>query len=238
MDMVRLGRGIRALRRRRGWTQQHLADEAAVSQSVVARLERGKGDRIQPRVIERIAQALGARLIVRLDWNGEALDRLLDESHAAIVEAVVRELRACGWELAVEVTFSTRGERGSIDVLAWHPPTRTLLAIEVKSVVPDLQATFMAFDRKARLAPVVARDRGWQPLRVGHILVIGEGPTARRRVRTHRATFDAELPDRNVAVRAFLRQPASRQPIRGLWFLSSSRGTTSRFRVRPAASRR
>lgn len=238
MDMVRFGRGIRALRRRREWTQQRLADEAGVSQSVVARLERGKGDRIQPRTLERVAQVLGARLIIRLDWNGEALDRLLDEGHAALVEAVVRELRDLGWEVAVETTFAIRGERGSIDVLAWHPASRTLLVVEVKSVVPDLQAMLMVFDRKARLAPVVARERGWDPLRLGRVLVIAEGPTARRRVRTHRATFDAELPDRNVAVRAFLRQPASGRPVRGLWFLSPGRGTTNRFRVRPAAERR
>jgi hypothetical protein len=30
-------------------------------------------------------------------------------------------LRSDGWDVAVEVTFWIRGERGSIDVLGWHP---------------------------------------------------------------------------------------------------------------------
>ena len=41
MDPVRFGIAIRALRRRRGWTQQELADHAGTSQAAVSRAERG-----------------------------------------------------------------------------------------------------------------------------------------------------------------------------------------------------
>ena len=129
---------------------------------------------------------------MRLDWNGEALDRLLDGEHANLVEIVARRLRSAGWEVAAEVTFWIRGERGSVDLLAWHPATRVLLVIEVKSVVPDQQATLSTLDRKARLGREIAGERGWNPLAVGRLLVIGDSRTARRRVDEHATTYDAE----------------------------------------------
>ena len=42
MDSIRLGRGIRALRHRRGWRQEDLAAAAGVSQSEVSRIELGQ----------------------------------------------------------------------------------------------------------------------------------------------------------------------------------------------------
>src|SRR3990172_1243143 len=106
MDPIRFGLSIRALRRRLRWTQDMLGRRARVSQSLIARVERGGADRVTPIVLRRICDALGARLTVRLDWQGEALDRLLDADHAALVERVVRELQAAGWRGLVEVTFA------------------------------------------------------------------------------------------------------------------------------------
>lgn len=230
--MVRFGRGLRALRHRRGWTQQRLADEAGVSQSAIARIELGRGDRVTARSLERVANALGARVHVRLDWNGEALDRLLDRGHAALVELAVGELRRLGWEVEAEATFAIRGERGSIDVLAWHEASRVQLVVEVKSVVPDIQATLLGLDRKVRLAPDLARMRGWRPRAVARLLVIGDTETSRRRVRTHGETFEAQLPDRNVACRHFLAVPDPARSLRGLWFASVSPQATHRVKVR------
>ncbi len=232
MDVVRFGRIVRALRIRVGWRQRDLAEAAGVSQSLVARVERGRGDRLTVRRLEAIADQLGARVIVRIDWNGEAADRLLDADHAALVDATIAELRTAGWEALPEVTFAVRGERGSIDILAWHASSATLLVVEVKSVVPDVQATLAAFDRKVRLADGLARARGWRPGRIGALLVIGEGRTARRRVAAHASTFEARFPDRTSAVRRFIRYPgAADRALRGLWFLATSTRATSRQRV-------
>ena len=87
----------------------------------MARMEQGRGDRLPYDTLAPIAGALGARVVVRLDWQGERLDRLIDARHAALIELVVRELTSLGWLCATEVTFSVYGERGSIDVLAFHP---------------------------------------------------------------------------------------------------------------------
>ena len=232
MDVVRIGRQFRALRQRRRLRQEDISDRAGVSRSEVGRAERGEADRMRLATLDRIATALGARLEIRLSWNGEALDRLLDAGHAALVELVVERLKANGWECAVEVSFNIHGERGSVDVLAVHPPSRVGLVVEVKSVVPDIQATLMAFDRKARLGREIARGHGWQVRGVGRLLVIGESRTSRRRIETHTAVFAAALPSRAVAVNAWLRSPGLDPPLAGLLFLSSGHTAAARHRVR------
>ena len=181
--------------------------------------------------LDNVAAALGARTDLRLSWNGEALDRLLDSGHAALVDLVAATLRRFGWEVVVEATFWIRGERGSIDLLAWHAPSRIVLVIEVKSVVPDIQAMLSSMDRKLRLARDIARERGWSPVAVAGLLVIGEDRTARRRIASQRATFDQVFPARAIAIRRWLAAPDASIPLRGIWFLSARHGVTGRHRV-------
>ncbi|HEX8024660.1 MAG TPA: helix-turn-helix domain-containing protein, partial [Candidatus Limnocylindrales bacterium] len=174
MDWVRFGRLMRALRMDRRLTQLQLATRAHVSQALVSKIERGGAGTVRPHVLQFLAEVLGARMTVRLDWNGEALDRLIDRDHADLVEQVIAILRRAGWEAVPEVTFIVRGERGSVDALAWHARSATLLVIEVKSVVPDIQGMLGPIDRKVRLAAEIAASRDWRPRLVGVILVIGD----------------------------------------------------------------
>jgi len=235
MDVV-LGRSFRALRIRRGLRQVDLARLAHVSRGMISKIERGEIAVVPLGVLRSVAGALGASVDLKLRWHGEGLDRLLDEAHARLVDATVVLLREAGWDVAVEVSFSIRGERGSIDVLAWHESTGSLLVIEVKSVVPDSQATLHGLDRKARLAPRLAEERGWECRNVGRLLVVGESRTARRRVTALAATYDTAFPDRNVEVRRWIRKPTG--PLAGLLFLtiaspdSTKRASTARERVR------
>jgi transcriptional regulator with XRE-family HTH domain len=140
MDVRRVSRAVRALRIRRGWRQADLAREAKLSRSVVGRIERAERVGLTLDAVVAVAEALGATVSLDLRWQGEGLDRLLDEGHATLVDRVVAWLRAQGWDVAVEVSFARGGERGSIDVLAWHPVRRALAVIEMKSVTPDMQA--------------------------------------------------------------------------------------------------
>ncbi len=241
MDGLRVGRSIRALRIRRAWRQADLADAAQCSRSVVSRLERGEIAGTTVGVAEAICRALGADLDIRVRWQSEALDRLLDEAHAGIVDRFVTLLRVAGWQSAVEVTFSEYGERGSIDVLAWYPARRALLVTEVKSIIPDAQATLLPLDRKARLAAKVGRSRGWDSLSVSRVLVVRDGSTNRRRVAALDAMFRAALPLRGAAFRAWLRSPSG--SVAALVFLpdapqkSTRRTPTSWQRVNRPSSR-
>ncbi|HEY7132396.1 MAG TPA: hypothetical protein VH440_09105 [Candidatus Limnocylindrales bacterium] len=153
-------------------------------------------------------------------WRGEQLDRLLDEAHAATVSAALLRLHREAWATRVEASFSIWGERGSIDILAWHETTSTLLVVEVKSVIPDVQAMLHGLDRKARLAPEVAARFGWHARTVARLLIVAESPTSRSRVRRHAVVLDAALPDRGSRLRAWLRSPSA--AVRGLLFLSNA----------------
>jgi transcriptional regulator with XRE-family HTH domain len=218
MDAIRLGLQFRALRRRVRLTQHQLAGRAGVSRSFVSRVERGLIGNVPYATLPRCASELGATLDYVLRWHGEGLDRLLDEAHAELVDASIATYRSAGWEVVVEASFSIDGERGSIDVLAWHPPTRAIAVNEIKSVVPDTQATVHVLDRKARLALRIARERGWSGSSVSRVLVVGESRTSRRRVERHADLFNAAFPARGREVSSWIRDPSGR-PISGLLFL-------------------
>lgn len=104
-----------------------------MSRLTVMRLEAGDAGRLTLDGIAAAFQALGGRIDLRPFWQGAALDRLLDEGHARLSGRVVEILGRHGWETRVEVTFSVYGDRGSIDILAWHAASRTLLVVEIKT---------------------------------------------------------------------------------------------------------
>jgi hypothetical protein len=197
-----------------------LAVRSGSSQSEISRIELGLLDGTPIAKLERIVGALGGSLDVRVRWNGEALDRLLDSAHAAAVEVAMHLLQGSGWSVMPEVTFAIRGERGSIDVLAWRPATADLVVVEVKSVIPDLQSMLGSLDRKVRLGPSIARDRGLPVRRVSRLLIVSDSSTNRRRADTHAAMLTAAFPWRGRDVLAWLRTPTTNgQGIAGLVFL-------------------
>ena len=230
MDVVRVGLSIRALRRRRGWTQATLGQRSGCSGSMISRIERGALAGVALVHVERVLAAMGARLILRVLWQGEELDRLLDRDHATMVDRLAKLLVMHDWVVVPEATFNVHGERGSIDILAWHAQARVMLVVEVKSVVPDLQATLSGLDRKVRLAPVLARERGWDGRGVARLLALPDDRTARRRVEAFGATFDVALPKRTSAVKRWLARPDD--TIAGLLFLSDLPAVQARHRVR------
>ena len=236
MDSVRIGLQVRALRRRARLTQAELGSRARLSASAISRVERGRADRVSPRALERLVTALGARLLVSIQWQGEALDRLLDSEHAKLVDWAIGWLRSQAWEASPEVTFQVGYERGSIDILARHP-SGALLVVEVKSTIPDAQATLMALDRKVRLARVVAADRGWRPVTaVSRLLIVPDDRTARRRVAALEATFAAAVPARSWAVKRWVGTPEA--GIAGLLFVPNVTDTATRHRIGGGHSRR
>ena len=180
-------------------------------------------------MLTRVASTLGARIAIRILWQGEALDRLLDADHAALVEWIVTRLTEAGWLVFPEATFSIRGERGSIDVLAIHPQAGSLLVVEVKSVVPDIQALLAGLDRKVRVAPAIAAERGLPAASVSRLLVLPGDRTARRRIGRHAATFDRALPARTREAARWIAAP--RGQVAAILFVSGVTDSGSRHRV-------
>ncbi len=209
-----------------------------MSRSPVGRIERGELDRIAWADLRAVAEAVGARLEFDLRWQGEGIDRLLDERHAATVDVVVAIFRRCGWEVDVEVSFSIYGERGSIDVVGRHRPTGFLAVVEVKASIGDVNQTVIGLDRKARLAPRIAVERGWACTGVARLLAIADNRTSRSRVARHDVTFMTAFPLRGRACLAWLNAPIRPVPS-GLLFarLPDVRSTDRmRQRLRPKRS--
>lgn len=216
-----VGRLCRLVRRRRRLRQVDVARAAHVSQGTVSLLERGHLDLLTVRTARRIAGALEIELAAEARWRGPSLDRLADAAHAAQVEAVVGVLRDLAWAVRAEVGVSRFGERGVIDVAAWHASTHSLLILEVKTMLVDIQETLATLDRKRRIGPPeLAADLGWRARQIGVVLAVAGDRTARRVVERHAATFDAALPARTCAVRRWLSSPVG--DLRGVWFVTDT----------------
>src|SRR5215208_4922245 len=153
MDDYRVGAALRALRLDRRWTQEKLSKISGVSRAVISRVEHGRIERVPVGTIRRLFDALEARANIFVRWRGGELDRLIDARHAAVQESVARRLALMkDWVVEAEVTFSIYGERGSVDLVAWHRERRSLLVVEVKISVADVGALIRQVDRYRRLA--------------------------------------------------------------------------------------
>jgi len=235
MDDVRLGARFRALRHRLGWRQVDLADRAGVTQDDVSRIERGRTASMPIRKLRQVADALEADLPIWLRWRGGDVDRMMDKGHATLVGAIANWLRRDGWSVRVEVSYTIYRERGSVDVLAWHERSRTLLVVEVKTDLVSIEETLRKHDEKARLARVISEPFGWRPTSVARLLALPSLATPRRRVERHASVLQIAYPARGSAVRAWLREPAG--ALSGILFVQLARpGAVSRKRMRrPAA---
>jgi transcriptional regulator with XRE-family HTH domain len=220
---LRVGAAFRAVRLRRNWRQLDVAVRAGVSDSLISEIERGHLTRTTIESIRRIGDVLEIRVDVSTRWRGGDLDRVMNIRHQELGDAVTAMLRSIGWQVAVEVSFSIAGERGLIDLLAWHPVTRALLVIELKTEIVDAQELLGVLDRKTRLAARIARERGWVAATVSSWLVVAEGSTNRHRANRLSSLFRSALPADGRTMDRWLRSPSGH--IGALSFFSDSTGT-------------
>lgn len=204
---------------------------------MVSRVESGCLECTTLRVVRRVAMAVGVSVPFAPQWRGADLAKLLDARHSELICAVVERLTREGWTCRPEHTFNEWGERGSIDILAWHEQSRAVLCLEIKTRLVDLQDLLSAEDRKRRLAPTLARKMGWQPLVAGSVLVLPEEHWARNAVERQKPVFDSKFPARTMQLRRWLRNPSGN--VAGIWFLANSttddpkRRSRGSMRVRP-----
>jgi hypothetical protein len=181
------------------------------------------------------------RVDVVVRWRGGELDRLVNARHSALHEAAAQMFtKQPEWIVAPEASFSIYGERGVVDILGWHASSRTLLVIELKSALVDVQELIGSMDRKRRLAPRIALERGWDSVGVSTWVVVGESRTNRRHVARHAALLRTVFPSNGHAFRSWLGDPDG--AISGLSFLTYGqhanlrRGLAMPYRVRRPSS--
>jgi transcriptional regulator with XRE-family HTH domain len=240
MHDLAIGRVFRRLRQRRDWRQADVAARARISDSLYSELERGQLNGVSLGRLRRVAAVLEVDLYLEPRWRGGTLERLVSGRHAAMTEAVTTVLIAAGWEVRPEVSFNVYGERGIVDLVAWHAATRTLLLVEIKTELTDLNGLLGVADRRRRLASQIAASCGWEPITISEWIVVAEGRTNRRRVAEHRTMLKAAYPADGRSVAGWLANPDA--PMRALWFLPDStqagvrRVQAPRVRVRPSGA--
>jgi transcriptional regulator with XRE-family HTH domain len=219
MHEGRLGSAIRLIRQRRRWTQEQLGERAGVSKSTISRIERGHVRSLSVAPIQEVAGELDIRVDLVPRWRSGDLDRLLNRRHSTLHELVARWFDEVvpEWALAPEVSYSIYGERGVIDILAWHPGRRALLIIELKTDIVDVNDLVGSADRRKRLARTIARDRGWDPATVSVWIVVASSRTNRRRIAAHEAMLRAAFPADGRTIRAWLRNPGAAVAALSIW---------------------
>jgi transcriptional regulator with XRE-family HTH domain len=243
MDDQRIGSVTRAVRQRRTWRQRDLAERAGVSQATISRVERGHLGSLSVDTLRRIAAALDIRLELLARWRAGDLDRLLNARHSRLHEAVARSFARAypGWSLVPEVSFSVFGERGIVDLVAWHEASHALLLVELKTDITDVNELVGTFHRKVRLGRAIAAERGWEPATVSGWLIVAPGRTNRERIAAHGAMLRAAFPIDGRAIGAWLRRPSGSVSALSMW-RNSHAGTVQADlrpirRIRPRESR-
>jgi transcriptional regulator with XRE-family HTH domain len=223
MDDQRIGWALRSIRIKKGWRQKDLAVRARVSRWVVLRIEHGRLATMPVGKLRAVAAALDARVDAVVRWQGGDLTRLLSARHSRMHEAMARFFGEMpDWTIEPEVSFSIYGERGIIDVLAWHPIRRILLVIELKTEIVDVNELMGTLDRKRRLAASIAHSRGWDPIAVSTWVVVASSRGNRRAIAEHGAVLRAKLPAEGREMRTWLRDPAG--VVNALSFMPSVQG--------------
>ncbi|MGZ8438724.1 MAG: hypothetical protein ACXWXR_09315 [Candidatus Limnocylindrales bacterium] len=209
MEDQRLGAGIRRIRIGRRLRQVDVARLAGVPRAVVMAVEAGRLDGVRFGQIRQLSRALDSRFEGHLLWHGSELDRLLNRGHARMHEAVARWLTEVGgWLVFPEVSFARDGQRGVIDIVAWHAASQSLLIIELKTRLVDLNDLMASMDIRHRVAWQLARERGWDPTSVSLWVIVAPVRTNARILADHRTVLRAKFPTEGRTMRRWLAQPS------------------------------
>jgi len=190
--------------------QEDVAAAARVDRSWVSRIERGHLRDVATGRLRTIAGVLEVGLEIVPSWRGGEVARVVNERHSRLHELFAAHLaRTAGWEFATEVSFSSWGERGVIDILAWHAARGVLLVVELKTEIPDPAGVIAQVDRYRRLAPEIGRERGWNATSVATWVLLAESDMNRRQLARHRVMLRNAFPLDGRTLRRWLRDPGS-----------------------------
>ena len=257
-----LGRICRHTRIRLDLSQQAVAERVGISRGYLARVEAGCANPTFA-IVEGLGEALGLRLeLLASPPTFISERRPHDIVHARCSGTVDRRLTSAGWLVAREVEVSDGRIHGWIDLLAFHPRTRVLLIIEIKTQLRDIGGVERQIAWYERHAVAAARRLGWRPAvvaawllalwshevdlaivanreafarfpdRAGHMLEVVRGATVAGR---GLALLDPSSHRSDWLIRTRLDGRRSRAPIDG--YASAARSLSS-TNLRPAPMRR
>ena len=189
--IARLGGDVLAMRKRRSWTQQQLADRAGIGRSVVGRIERGEGP-IDIETLERIGLAFGAPL--RLEFGRDPRTDVADAAHLAIQELVLRHGRATGYIGSFELPTRPAEPWRSIDVVIASEARHRMICVECWNTIGDIGAAARASARKAAELEQLAVGRWGEDAKGGLVWVVRSTRRNRSLVERYPEVFASKFP--------------------------------------------
>ncbi len=166
---IELAQLLRRERVAAGWSQKRLAERIRMSQSRLSRYETRTALRPRVDVYARAFNALGITIGLDAQRTNEAPRR--DRGHAFALAYVLRRLPSA-WLSDTEVTVREGRRRGWIDLLLFHPRSRWLLVVEIKTEMHDVGKTLRTLRWYADHALSAAHARGWRPRAVVPVLIV------------------------------------------------------------------
>ncbi|HEX9043461.1 MAG TPA: helix-turn-helix transcriptional regulator [Candidatus Limnocylindrales bacterium] len=152
-DALRLARDVRAMRERRGWSQEELGDRAGVGRMVIARLERLEA-RVDFDLLERIGLAFGRPPTVT--FGRDPLEEVADAGHLAVQELVLSVGRAAGYRAGFELPTRPSEPWRSADIALRNDRARLLVIAECWNTFGDIGAAARSSERKRAEADALA----------------------------------------------------------------------------------
>ncbi len=223
MDDQRAGAAFRAVRVHRHLRQEDVALTARCSRAAVSRIERGHLSTLSVEKLRAVAAALDIRVEIEARWRAGELGRLLSGRHTAMHEEVARRLAGLpAWTCEAEASFSIYGERGVIDLLAWHASRRALLVIELKTDLTDPAGLIAQVGRYRRLSRALARERGWVPETVSAWAILADTDANHRRLSQFARLLRNAFPADGRTMRRWLEDPLG--SVAALSFLANAHG--------------
>lgn len=222
-------------RRRLGWTQRELARRSGVSQSMVSRLENQLLGKTAVRAALRALEAMGGEARVGITAPVVVTgSRQRDAAHATCVAYVHRRLVRAGWQVCQEVEVINGRTHGWIDLLAFHPSSRMLLVIEVKTELHDLGQLQRSLGWYVREAPRAGWRLGWPARRVvGCVLMLATDENERR-LQANRSALSQAFSLRYGSLMAMVDAPGSRPVASGLGIAMINPASSRRRWIGPA----
>jgi transcriptional regulator with XRE-family HTH domain len=213
-----LGRGLRDARRSVGATQADVARAAAISRSLVSKIERGLAADASLMTWARTAQAIGVDVRAYVA-GATATDGPRDAVHLRAQELIARSATAGGWQAHPERAIDLDPGRSRAADLVLTRGIKVVL-VEVYDWLPDVGDAFRSWDRKLAsverraiaLAPAV--DGATEVCTCG-IWILRATRTNRRLVAAHRTVFRARFPGSAAAWLAALERadrPMPKEP--------------------------
>jgi transcriptional regulator with XRE-family HTH domain len=140
--------------------------------------------------------------------------------------------------LGIRVEVLAGSAHGWIDLLAFHPRTRSLLVIEIKTEIRDvgtIQRSMAWYEREAFAA---ARRLTWRPVRLASALLLLETDANDVAVNANRQLFQQSFPIRAGTPATWLADSAGHTPGRGLAMIDPTSHRQAWLRASRADGRR